>query len=92
MKKPITEEWERFESFVVPREASDIQRKEMRSAFFAGALSLFNSIMNQLEDTGNPDDVTEWDMAFMAAVAADLEGYKAEVRARVAEISTKQRS
>ena len=57
MKKPITEEWERFESFVVPREASDIQRKEMRSAFFAGALSLFNSIMNQLEDTGNPDDL-----------------------------------
>ena len=89
MRKPITEEWKRFESFVVPKEASDIQRKEMRSAFFAGALSLFNSIMEQLEDTGNPDDVTEWDRQFMAAVAEDLEAYKAEVRARVAAISMK---
>jgi hypothetical protein len=38
----ISDEWTRFAGNVIPLDASDIQRTEMRRAFYAGAIALID--------------------------------------------------
>lgn len=51
-------------------DASDVQIKEMRMAFFAGAQHLFASIMEILEPGG--DEPTENDLKRMSLIADEL--------------------
>jgi len=38
----FAEEWERYRSKCVPKEASDIQIRETKQAFYAGAITCFD--------------------------------------------------
>ena len=54
--KIIEAGWRGLELLVVPKDAPDVQRREMRMAFFAGAQHLFSSIMGGLEEDHEPTE------------------------------------
>lgn len=56
--------WYGFDMLVIPKDAPEVQRKEMRLAFFAGAQHLFTSIMNVLDSDREPtaDDLRRMDL------------------------------
>jgi len=72
--------WAAFRHLVVPADASDVQRDEMRFAFFAGAEHLFTSMMSML-DPG--EDPTTADLSRMDKLAEELAQFRENLRGRV---------
>jgi hypothetical protein len=66
---------------LIPPDAPEIQVREMRLAFMAGAQHLFSSILSAL-DAGA--DATEADMNRITLIAKELDAFEKELRARVA--------
>lgn len=64
----------------IPPNASDIQVREMRKAFFAGAQHLFASIMSILDPGSEP---TEKDLQRMTLIHEELAAFVKELRAEV---------
>lgn len=64
--------WQTFEKMVVPAGAGDIQRREMRLAFFAGAQHLFACIMGGLDPDAEP---TVRDLDRMSKLADELKRF-----------------
>jgi hypothetical protein len=58
------------------QEASDVQKKEMRKAYYLGAQHLFASIMVFLEAGSEP---TEKDLMRMSLILAELEAFKQSI-------------
>lgn len=56
----------------IPSDAPEIQIREMRSAFFAGAQHLFGSIMGLLE---GGDDATEGDIRRLSQISRELDDF-----------------
>jgi len=48
--KRIDAAWQRFSSMVVPKEAGENQREDMRKAFFSGASVLLGLILRHADD------------------------------------------
>lgn len=67
--KYIEKGWDSYRKLLVEAGAGEIQIKETRQAFFAGAAVLFESIMRGL-DPG--DEETENDMQRMTDIANEL--------------------
>ena len=65
----IQEQWEQFESLVINPNAPDVQRSEMKRAFYAGAQALLN-VEWAIADTSLSDD----------AVVEMLEGCYQEIQ------------
>lgn len=61
--------------------APDVQVRECRMAWFAGAQHLFSSIMNVLDPGTEP---TEADMERMSKIGAELDAFVDELKLRVA--------
>ena len=69
--------WQDFDTKVVaPSGAGDVQRSEMRKAFFMGAEHLFASIMSILDPGAEP---TERDLDRMTLIHKELEAFRKEV-------------
>jgi hypothetical protein len=68
-KRRLQKEWQGFEKAVVPKNASAVQKQEMRRAFYSGALIMFE-LTKELGD----DDISE-----DAAVEA-LKGLEQELK------------
>jgi hypothetical protein len=64
--------WDGFKDKTIPRDAPSIQVTEMRNAFYAGGLCLFNWFMVQMDEDREP---TDNDMAKVSAMNAELEDY-----------------
>jgi hypothetical protein len=64
--------WESFVAAVIPAEAPEIQRREMKMAFYGGAHGLL-SLISMIMDAG--DDVTDADMARMESINGELEAF-----------------
>lgn len=64
---------------VIPLDASEIQKREMRMAFYAGAQHLFGSIMGILDPGTEP---TENDMRRMEAINEELNTFIKEFKLR----------
>lgn len=77
--KPIEAGWQSYRSTVLPQDASEIQIRECRQAFYAGAAILFEGLMNAL-DPG--DDPTEADLGRMAAIQNELDAFGQEIDKR----------
>lgn len=75
--RPVDAEWETFRRDALPGGLPSYQVREMRRAFYGGALSLLATIMKTL-DPG--DEPTEADMARMDDIKADLDLFGEEVR------------
>jgi hypothetical protein len=77
MARPIIEtEWRNFAERVLPVDAPDVQRVEMRRAFFAGAISLFHALVTGMSPGDEPTDA---DMAKMDSIKAEFDRYEADL-------------
>lgn len=68
----IEKAWESFAANVIPPNASDIQRREMKRSFYAGAAVLLELQMSILDPGTEP---TEKDLAVMDRIADELKAY-----------------
>jgi hypothetical protein len=69
-RKPIEEAWNGFAKFVLPLTVSDVQRADMRTSFYAGALALFATFMSEAND--GEDETTQANLDLMRDVEAEL--------------------
>lgn len=71
--------WKSYKTMVIPADAPDVQIKETRQAFYAGAAILFEGLMGGLD---GGDEPTEADMQRMAAIQAELDAFGQEIDVR----------
>lgn len=76
----IEECWLSYRDQVIPKDAPPVQVTECRRAFYAGAHSLFTTIMNILEPGA---EATEGDLRTMDSIQAELRRYNAQVKAGI---------
>jgi len=75
-RKTLFEEWFAFAAAVIPEQATDVQRREMRRAWYAGAATLFSIITSGLD----PDaESTEADLAYLDSLNKELEKFAIDV-------------
>lgn len=77
--KPIERGWQSYRRMVVPPDAPDVQVKECRQAFYAGAAILFEALMLKLDPGEEPNEA---DMQRMAAIQHELYTFGAEIDKR----------
>jgi len=75
--KKIADLWQSYAAHVLPPNASDTQRRETRRAFYAGALSIFNVIVDSLTDGPEPQ---EEDVRTIEALSEELSAFAQVVR------------
>jgi hypothetical protein len=68
--------WQSMLLLVVPKDAPDVQVKEMRNAFFMGAQHLYAALMCIMDEDAEP---TEADMKKMSLIHHELEAFRKEV-------------
>ncbi len=73
--------WASLRVLTLPPDTPADQLREMRMAFFAGAQHLFGSIMGMMDDGEEP---TAADMSRMDMIHKELQGFIAEMQARLA--------
>ncbi len=69
--------WQAFLVVGMPSDASDLQKSEMRKAYYLGAQHLFASIMGILDPGTEP---TEQDMQRMTLISKELERFTQEMK------------
>lgn len=77
--KYIEAGWKGYRDMVVPKDADEIQVRETRLAFYAGASVLFETLMLAL-DSG--DEPTDADMQRMADLQAEIDAFGQEIDKR----------
>lgn len=78
----LSETWNDFERRILdPIHASQMQRKEMRRAFYAGAQSVLHLIFTQLTPGLEPMDA---DMALMQSIHDELDAFAERIKAGTA--------
>ena len=78
--------WMGFMTIAIPSDAPQIQKDEMRNAFFAGANHLFMSIMSILEPGEEP---TDNDLRRVGLISEELDRYLAEFQVKHGLTGTK---
>ena len=73
----IEQEWQSFASRLLEK-APDIQRREMRRAFYAGAWAFLQRTGKELS---NEDEMTPADESLMEGIAAEFEAFLDDVKA-----------
>lgn len=68
----MAEMWDGFLKATIPPTAPQVQKDEMRNAFYAGGLCFFNWMMVQMDPGEEPTDADE---KRMEAMSAELHGY-----------------
>jgi hypothetical protein len=74
--KPIAAEWFSYRTCVIPSNAPDIQVRECRMAFYAGAQAFFGIMMKYLDPDAEPTDA---DMVLLDRCKDELEAFAAAV-------------
>ena len=81
----MQKEWEGFSEAIDLNDegVSDLQRTEMRRAFFSGGicLLLLQFVMKGLSDTGDPNDVAPSDTQMLEHVHAEFQRYALDLSA-----------
>ena len=77
-KKIIDTAWRSYAEQIIPVNAPDVQRQELRRAFYAGAASMFGGIMAMLEPGTEPTDA---DLENMNALQGELDQYVRDLKA-----------
>jgi len=68
--------WRAYEHLIMPQDASDTQRAEMRKAWFLGAEHIFSTIMMVMDPGQEP---TARDLERMSKLHWELEQFKREL-------------
>jgi biotin synthase-like enzyme len=74
----VAEQWDQFARAVLPPQCSDVQRRAMRRAFYAGANSILFRVLQVLAPEGEP---TAADLEMMNDIHRELEQYAEMVKA-----------
>lgn len=74
--KLIEAGWQIMNSLILPKAAGEVQRREMRKAFFMGAQHLYASLIAIMD---KDREITEADITKMTAVHEELEKFRWEV-------------
>ena len=77
MNRRMGQAWASFEKAVLPRNCSDVQRQEMRRAFYAGAMIIFDTVALAMS---HEDEMTAGDEQVMIDLAMEREEYLANLR------------
>lgn len=78
MKRQLmAEQWNEFARKVIPKDASPVQRQEMRRAFYAGAQSILFRVISAFAPETEP---TEADLQIMSDVNQELEDFAQAVK------------
>lgn len=75
----IRKQWDEYRTMVVPDDAVPDQMSQLEQAFFAGALSLYVTIMKNLGPGPEPTDA---DMQRMEDLQTELLEYGTQIEAR----------
>lgn len=86
--KLIEAGWQELRELTLSHNAPEIQVKEMRKSFFAGAQHLFASIMTILDPEAEP---TDDDMRRMQSIHEELDGFAVELRSELGMIKIQPR-
>lgn len=78
-EKVLAKAWRQFSVKILPAGCSAAQERDMRSAFYAGASSLFTALLNHVSEG---DEVTDLDVSMIAGVHEELDAFAAECLAR----------
>jgi hypothetical protein len=78
MKNRVEEAWRAFEAGVLGPTVGDVQRREMRRAFFAGAFEIMDTLAEAMSDD---DDMSGEDEQVMIDLAMEREMYLAALKA-----------
>lgn len=78
MKRRVEEGWRQFEAGVLGPGIGDVQRREMRRAFFAGAFVIMDTLAASMSEG---DEMTEGDERVMIDLALEREMYLADLKA-----------
>jgi len=78
-KEPIKAGWDSYRKTVMPQDAPDIQIRECRQAFYAGASILFQGLMTALDPGEEPTDA---DLQRMADIQNELDAFGQEIDRR----------
>ena len=76
-KLTLQDQWDNFELAVGLVQFSQIQRQEMKRAFYAGATSILDAIMKSLSPDAEP---TEEDMDYMNSLHLELVEFSNQIR------------
>jgi hypothetical protein len=68
-RRSLADEWNDFDRLIVPRDAPEVQRIEMRRAFYAGAATMFSLISGGLDSDKEPTDL---DVAYLETLNQEL--------------------
>lgn len=69
MKYHIKTNWDTFNRLAMPKDAPEVQVREMRNAFYAGVAMIFAEIMDQLD---NPNLTNDEGGEFMAEIHSEV--------------------
>jgi len=83
--KLIEAGWTSLRLMAIPLDASAMQLREMRMAFFAGAQHVFGSMMTFMDEGQEP---TDRDLERMDKIHQELEAFVAEIRQRIPGFKT----
>lgn len=67
----IKEEWKEYEKMTMSKAAGEIQRKETKQAFYAGALTVLGTL-NTIAESGESDEDSMLSLENMMAECKDL--------------------
>lgn len=76
-RRSLADEWNEFERAIGLRGCSDVQRIEMRRAFYGGAITMYNLAMTGLDEGSEP---TELDIAYMESIQQEIADYGEELK------------
>jgi hypothetical protein len=72
--------WASYEQQVMPADATEVQRKESRDCFYAGAGIVFNLLMHGLSEGAGE---TPEDLALLDNLHAEIRAFETELALRV---------
>ena len=75
MKPPtIASQWSDFERAVIPQEAPDVQRKEMRKAFYAGVSTILSLREKRFCNSPPPRRKARWWLSLLSSLCSPTGG------------------
>lgn len=76
-RRTLAEEWNDFETLVIPASAGGMQRRSMKMAFYGGAWAYIRLALNNLD--GGSDE-TELDLLYMMSLEKEIKDFHDAMR------------
>lgn len=76
-RRYIQEQWNKFAAMVLPKDCSDVQRQEMRKAFYAGCDVLLRVILGNLTEGS---EAQEADLTMMNDIEAEIRDFAKRIQ------------